>query len=57
MRRLVWQLREDCKLLEQLKVMDYSLLLGVSFCSPGYASSPITDRVRPGAKAALFFHS
>lgn len=43
--RLQWQLAQDCKLLEQLKVMDYSLLLGVTMCNPGYGSSPPTDRV------------
>lgn len=51
LRRLLWQLGEDCRLLEQLKVMDYSLLLGVSFCNPGYGSSPVTDRVPPPCHA------
>lgn len=25
--------------------MDYSLLMGVSFCNPGYGSSAVTDKV------------
>ena len=44
--RLTKQLAHDCALLEELRVMDYSLLLGVHYRSPGYASSPqVTDRV------------
>lgn len=32
--------------MEELRVMDYSLLLGVHYRSPGYASSPqVTDKV------------
>ncbi|KAK9815279.1 hypothetical protein WJX72_000998 [[Myrmecia] bisecta] len=43
--RLMWQLQQDCALLEDLKVMDYSLLLGVHHRSGGYTSSPpATDR-------------
>ncbi len=35
-------------LLEELRVMDDSLLLGVHYRSPGYASSPqVTDKVNP----------
>ena len=34
-----------CKLMEELRVMDYSLLLGVHYLSPGYTSSPqVTDK-------------
>ena len=44
--RLTKQLAHDCALLEELRVIDYSLLLGVHYRSPGYASSPqVTDRV------------
>jgi len=32
--RLLAQLAADCRLLEQLNIMDYSLLLGVHFCAP-----------------------
>lgn len=40
------QLAADCALMEELRVMDYSLLLGVHYRSPGYASSPqVTDKV------------
>ena len=41
------QLAADCTLLEELRVMDYSLLLGVHIRSAGgYASSPLpTDKV------------
>ena len=39
------QLAADCALMEELRVMDYSLLLGVHYRSPGYASSPqVTDK-------------
>ncbi len=42
------QLAADCALMEELRVMDYSLLLGVHYRSPGYASSPqVTDKVDP----------
>ncbi len=42
------QLAADCALMEELRVMDYSLLLGVHYRSPGYASSPqVTDKVNP----------
>ena len=45
--RLLRQLQADCALLTELRVMDYSLLLGVHYRSPGYQTSPqITDRVR-----------
>ena len=41
------QLEADCALMEELRVMDYSLLLGVHYRSPGYASSPqVTDKVQ-----------
>ena len=44
--RLMRQLAADCALMEELRVMDYSLLLGVHYRSPGYASSPqVTDKV------------
>ena len=44
--RLAGQLREDCRLLEELRVMDYSLLLGIHFRSPDYGSTPqATDKV------------
>ena len=44
--RLSVQLKKDCELLEELRVMDYSLLLGIHFRNPGYASSPpATDKV------------
>lgn len=44
--RLMKQLAADCSLMEELRVMDYSLLLGVHYRSPGYASSPqVTDKV------------
>lgn len=40
------QLAADCALLEELRVMDYSLLLGVHYRSTGWASSPpATDKV------------
>eukprot|EP00884_Botryococcus_braunii_P012486 jgi/Botrbrau1/21238/Bobra.39_2s0036.1 len=43
--RLMWQLAEDCALLEELKVMDYSLLLGVHYRTTNYFSSPpATDK-------------
>ncbi|KAK9800236.1 hypothetical protein WJX73_003652 [Symbiochloris irregularis] len=42
--RLQWQLAQDCRLLEQLRVMDYSLLLGVTLCNTGYGSAPATDK-------------
>ena len=46
-RRLMGQLAADCALLEELRVMDYSLLLGVHFRNSGWTSSPpVTDRVR-----------
>ena len=39
------QMAADCKLMEELRVMDYSLLLGVHYRSPGYTSSPqVTDK-------------
>ena len=42
------QLAADCALMEELRVMDYSLLLGVHYRSQGYASSPqVTDKVHP----------
>ena len=42
------QLAADCALLEELRVMDYSLLLGVHFRNTGWTSSPpATDRARP----------
>lgn len=45
-RRLMDQLAADCSLLEELRVMDYSLLLGVHYRSTGWASSPpATDKV------------
>lgn len=48
LRRLMTQLAADCALLEELRVMDYSLLLGVHSRSTGWMSSPhATDRVRP----------
>ena len=41
------QLAADCALLEELRVMDYSLLLGVHCRTGGWTSSPpVTDRVR-----------
>ena len=44
--RLMGQLAADCALLEELRVMDYSLLLGVHVRSGGWTSSPpVTDRV------------
>ena len=44
--RLAGQLKEDCRLLEELRVMDYSLLLGIHFRSPDYGSTPqATDKV------------
>lgn len=49
------QLAADCALLEELRVMDYSLLLGVhSRSAEGYTSAElITDRVRrPGPTPA-----
>lgn len=47
-RRLFAQLAADCALLEELRVMDYSLLLGVhSRSAEGYTSTElVTDRVR-----------
>ena len=40
------QLAADCSLMQELRVMDYSLLLGVHYRSPGYSSSPqVTDKV------------
>ncbi len=40
------QLAADCALLEELRVMDYSLLLGIHSRSTGWLSSPhATDRV------------
>lgn len=54
-RRLMAQLAADCALLEELRVMDYSLLLGVhSRSAEGYTSAElITDRVRrPGPTPA-----
>ncbi len=40
------QLAADCALLEELRVMDYSLLLGVHYRSTGWMSSPpVTDKV------------
>ena len=45
-RRLMTQLAADCSLLEELRVMDYSLLLGIHARSSGWTSSPhATDRV------------
>lgn len=50
--RLMKQLAADCALMEELRVMDYSLLLGVHYRSPGYASSPqVTDKVHPATCA------
>ncbi|KAL3131311.1 hypothetical protein ABBQ38_000603 [Trebouxia sp. C0009 RCD-2024] len=47
--RLMKQLAADCSLMEELRVMDYSLLLGVHYRSPGYASSPhVTDKEDEG---------
>lgn len=47
--RLMKQLTADCSLMEELRVMDYSLLLGVHYRSPGYASSPqVTDKEDEG---------
>jgi Phosphatidylinositol-4-phosphate 5-Kinase len=48
-RRFERQLRADCALLEALRVMDYSLLLGIhSRSGGGLASTPQhTDAVRP----------
>ena len=44
--RLMTQLAADCALLEELRVMDYSLLLGIHARSSGWTSSPhATDRV------------
>ncbi len=44
--RLMDQLAADCALLEELRVMDYSLLLGVHYRSTGWMSSPpVTDKV------------
>ena len=44
-RRLMTQLAADCALLEELRVMDYSLLLGIHARSGGWTSSPhATDR-------------
>jgi hypothetical protein len=46
LRRLMDQLAADCALLEELRVMDYSLLLGVHYRSTGWTSSPpVTDKV------------
>ena len=40
------QLAADCALLEELRVMDYSLLLGIHSRSTGWLSSPhATDKV------------
>lgn len=40
------QLKADCALLEELRVMDYSLLLGIHSRSTGWLSSPhATDKV------------
>ena len=50
------QLTADCSLMEELRVMDYSLLLGVHYRSPGYASSPqVTDKVMPVQQASCGF--
>ncbi|EIE18182.1 PIP5K-domain-containing protein [Coccomyxa subellipsoidea C-169] len=47
--RLMDQLAADCALLEELRVMDYSLLLGVHYRSTGWASSPpATDKEDEG---------
>ncbi|KAK9917488.1 hypothetical protein WJX75_004962 [Coccomyxa subellipsoidea] len=47
--RLMDQLAADCSLLEELRVMDYSLLLGVHYRSTGWASSPpATDKEDEG---------
>ena len=44
--RLMTQLAADCALLEELRVMDYSLLLGIHSRSTGWLSSPhATDKV------------
>ena len=44
--RLAFQLQKDCQLLEELRVMDYSLLLGLHFRNPDYGSTPhATDKV------------
>ena len=47
--RMMRQLEVDCALLEELRVMDYSLLLGIHFKSPANASSPhhAADKVTP----------
>ncbi|CAL8463328.1 g2862 [Coccomyxa elongata] len=47
--RLMDQLAADCALLEELRVMDYSLLLGVHYRSTGWMSSPpVTDKEDEG---------
>lgn len=45
--RFTEQLEADCALLESLRVMDYSLLLGVHSRSGGFlaASMPLADKV------------
>ena len=57
-RRLFAQLAADCALLEELRVMDYSLLLGVhSRSAEGYTSTElVTDRVRPAARTMLLWY-
>lgn len=50
----MWQLAKDCALLEELKVMDYSLLLGVHHRNINYFSSPpATDKVLPITLSSL----
>ena len=44
--RLTEQLEADCGLLESLRVMDYSLLLGIHYRGGGHHLTPLTtDRV------------
>lgn len=43
--RLTEQLAADCQLLEALRVMDYSLLLGVHYRGGPHATPVNTDRV------------
>ena len=59
-RRLMTQLAADCALLEELRVMDYSLLLGIHARSSGWTSSPhATDRASasPGSLPDLLQYS
>ena len=51
--RLTEQLEADCALLESLRVMDYSLLLGIHYRSGGHHLTPLTtDRVSHGSVPA-----